>query len=68
MQKTIVHRTLFNELKEHLQLREITVITGMRRVGKSTALQYLLQQIPHDNKLYLDLERVENRNIFQQST
>ncbi len=48
--------------------RYITVITGMRRVGKSTALKYLLGKVPHDNKLYLDLERIENRYIFQQNT
>jgi len=40
------------------------VITGMRRVGKSTALQYLLGQVTHSNKLYLDCERVEIRVLL----
>lgn len=61
-------RKIFPELEEHLGQRYITVITGMRRVGKSTALKYLLEKVPHENKLYLDLERVENRYIFQQLT
>jgi len=61
-------RRLFPELEAHLSQRYITVITGMRRVGKSTALKYLLGKVPHDNKLYLDLERIENRYIFQQNT
>lgn len=61
-------RRIFPELEEHLNQRYITVITGMRRVGKSTALKYLLEKVPHENKLYLDLERVENRFIFQQLT
>jgi len=61
-------RRIFPELKEHLSERYITVVTGMRRVGKSTALQYLLEQVPHDNKIYLDLERIEHRYTFQQQT
>lgn len=64
----MLHRKLFPELEAHLKQRYITVITGMRRVGKSTALKYLLEKVPHENKLYLDLERVENRYIFQQMT
>jgi hypothetical protein len=64
----MLNRRIFSDLKEHLTQKQITVITGMRRVGKSTALKYLLKQIPHQNKLYLDLERVENRYIFQQLT
>ncbi len=40
----------------------------MRRVGKSTALAYLLENVGHSNKLYLDFERVENRAIFNQSS
>jgi uncharacterized protein len=61
-------RAIFPELEQHLTVKQITVITGMRRVGKSTALKYLLQKVPHENKLYLDLERVENRFTFEQLT
>lgn len=61
-------RKLFSELEAHLNERFITVLTGMRRVGKSTALKYLLSKVEHENKIYLDLERVENRYIFQQMT
>jgi hypothetical protein len=39
----------------------------MRRVGKTTALRYLLDKTLHDNKLYLDLERLEDRAIFTQN-
>jgi predicted AAA+ superfamily ATPase len=42
----------------------VTVITGMRRVGKSTAVQFMLQQIKHDNKLYLDCEQIEIRTLL----
>jgi predicted AAA+ superfamily ATPase len=40
----------------------------MRRVGKSTLLKALLDKVPGTNKIYLDLERIENRYIFRQST
>jgi uncharacterized protein len=62
------NRRIFPDLKAHLTQKQITVITGMRRVGKSTALKYLLDQVPHSNKVYLDLERVEHRFTFQQLT
>lgn len=63
-----LHRTLFPALTEHLHQRQVTVITGLRRVGKSTALKHLMEQVPHDNKLYLDFERIENRILFNQSS
>jgi predicted AAA+ superfamily ATPase len=62
------NRRLFPVLEAHLQERFVTTITGMRRVGKSTALHFLMQKVSHDNKIYLDLERVENRYIFQQNS
>lgn len=61
-------RKAFEELKQHLSKRQVTVITGMRRVGKTTAIRYLLEQIKHTNKLYLDLERIENRHLFNQES
>jgi hypothetical protein len=39
----------------------------MRRVGKSTAVRYVLQQIGHQNYLYLDCERIEIRVLFNGS-
>ena len=59
-------RSIFPSLKAHLSDNQVTVITGMRRVGKTTTLKFLLDQIPHSNKLYLDLERLEDRAIFKQ--
>jgi len=58
------NRFLYPALKKHLSRKQITVITGMRRVGKSTAIKYLLGEIPHSNKIYIDLEKIEWRNIF----
>lgn len=60
----MVKRQIFDELKAHLTEPEVTVVTGMRRTGKTTALHFLLEQVSHENKLYLDLERLEYRRIF----
>jgi uncharacterized protein len=57
-------RSLFPLLEAHLAKKQVTVITGMRRVGKSTALKFLINQSPLTNKIILDLERIENQNIF----
>ncbi|GAA4406898.1 hypothetical protein GCM10023187_26910 [Nibrella viscosa] len=50
-------RKIYSALEEHLQQKSVTVLTGMRRVGKSTAVQHLLNLVPHNNKVYLDLEK-----------
>lgn len=63
----IIERYLFPILKNSLADRRAVVITGMRRVGKTTTLQWLLNQISSSNKIYLDLERLDQRAVFQES-
>ena len=63
----MIHRPIFDALAAHLNQPQATVITGMRRVGKSTAVRFLLDQVPHNNKIFLDLERAEYRFILNQS-
>lgn len=60
----MILRYAFKSLLSHLAIRQVTVITGMRRVGKSTALQYLMQQATHETRLYLDCERIEIRDLL----
>lgn len=60
------HRSTFEVLAAHLPKKQATVLTGMRRVGKTTAIKYLLEKVTHSNKLYLDLERIEYRHLFNQ--
>jgi len=57
-------RDIYTDLLDHSKKKQVTVITGMRRVGKSTAVKYILQQIGHSNYLYLDCERIEIRILF----
>ena len=63
----IVQRSIFPALKESLSDKRVVVITGMRRVGKTTTLRWLLDQLPSTNKIYLDLERMDQRAVFQES-
>ncbi|MCW5923748.1 MAG: hypothetical protein KIS77_15490 [Saprospiraceae bacterium] len=46
----MLSRKIFPAPEEHLNQHYITVITGMRRDGKSAALKYLLDKVPtlHD--------------------
>lgn len=61
-------RKIYPVLENHLSKKQVTVITGLRRVGKSTALKYLYDKAATSNKIYLDLERIENQNIFLQNS
>ncbi len=61
-------RKIYPILENHLSQKQVTVITGLRRVGKSTALKHLLNVSSIENKIYLDLERLENQNIFLQNS
>lgn len=57
-------RKIYPLIKQDLSKKHITVITGMRRVGKTTLVKYLLEEIDSTNKIYLDLERLDNRELF----
>lgn len=63
----IVERSIFPSLKQALADQRIIVITGMRRVGKTTTLRWLLDQVPSSNKVYMDLERLDQRAVFEES-
>lgn len=59
-----IERKIFPKLLEHLKSRQVTVITGMRRVGKTTLLRELLKNTPADSSIFIDLERIDNRELF----
>lgn len=59
-------RKIFPSLKAHLNQKQITVITGMRRTGKTTLVKELIKSINSKNKLYIDLERLDNRQLFEE--
>lgn len=63
----IIERSIFPSLKQALADQRVVVITGMRRVGKTTSLLWLLDQVPSNNKIYMDLERLDQRAVFQEA-
>ncbi len=59
-------RKIYNELLAHAQTPLVTVLTGMRRTGKTTLVQQLLLDMPGKNSLYMDLQRPDNRELFDE--
>ncbi|MEI6764590.1 MAG: ATP-binding protein [Bacteroidota bacterium] len=60
----MINRTIFPLLEKALNVKQIIVITGLRRIGKTTAVHHLLGKIRSSNKKFFDLERVEYRALF----
>jgi predicted AAA+ superfamily ATPase len=59
-----LQRKIFSSLEDHIEKKQVTVITGMRRTGKTTLVKELLSRIKSENKLFIDLERMDNRVLF----
>jgi uncharacterized protein len=59
-------RTIYTSLKEHLKTKQVTVLTGMRRTGKTTLIKQLLDDSNIQQKTYFDLERIDNRLLFSE--
>lgn len=54
---------MFPAIREDLDGPGVTVLTGMRRTGKTSILNQLYSEIP-DNKVFLDLENRANHEAF----
>jgi hypothetical protein len=59
-------RKIYTDLLSHISKKQVTVLTGMRRTGKTTIVKQLLSGIESKNKIYFDLERVDNRELFSE--
>lgn len=62
----IYQRSIFPQLTEHLKTKQVTVLTGMRRTGKTTLVKQLLESSDSAQKVYFDLERIDNRLLFSE--
>lgn len=62
----IYPRTIFKDIKKHLDTPEAVILTGMRRTGKTTLLTLIKDGLKTDNKLFLDLENPLNRKYFEE--
>lgn len=58
------YRNIYKELEKSLGAKQIIALTGLRRVGKTTAIEHLYKKIKSENKVFLDLEKLEYRAIF----
>lgn len=57
-------RKIFNSLEKHLSVKQVTVLTGMRRTGKTTLVKQLMEISDIEQKLFFDLEKLEDRDRF----
>lgn len=60
-------RKIQKDLEESINTKEIVVLTGMRRTGKTTLLKMIFDKIESDNKVFLDLENILDQQIFEES-
>lgn len=47
--------------------KEIVVVTGMRRTGKTTLLRMIYEKIGSSNKVFLDMENILEQRIFEET-
>jgi len=59
-------RLIFDKIKAYFDSPEAIIITGMRRTGKTTLLNFIYDQIVSKNKVFLDLENTLNRKYFEE--
>nr|WP_295928035.1 ATP-binding protein [uncultured Dyadobacter sp.] len=59
-------RDIYPKLLAHTTKRQITVLTGMRRTGKTTLVKQLMAQCDIPQKHYFDLERIDVRTLFSE--
>jgi len=59
-------RLLFNQIIKYIDSPEAIVITGMRRVGKTSLIRFIYDKIDSDNKIFLDLENPLNQKYFEE--
>jgi len=62
----IIERELYSKIKPVINSPEVIIITGMRRVGKTTLLRHIMEKISSENKLFLDLENPANQKYFEE--
>jgi len=59
-------RKLYEKLVKKIKDKEIVVVTGMRRVGKTTLLRMIFDIIESRNKVFFDMENPLNQKIFEE--
>ncbi|MBN1339079.1 MAG: ATP-binding protein [Bacteroidales bacterium] len=60
-------RKIFSQLTGQLPFREMVVLTGMRRTGKTTLLKMVFDTIESENKVFIDLDNILDQKIFEEN-
>lgn len=60
-----IKRKILAKIEKFIDSPEAIVITGFRRVGKSTVIKHIFDNLKTDNKLFLDLESPISQEIFK---
>ena len=63
---TIYERKLTAEIRKWVDKETIVMLTGMRRVGKTTLFRVIFDEIKSKNKVFLDMENPIIQKIFQE--
>lgn len=65
--KDFFKRKIVKKIERLMLENQVVVMTGMRRVGKTTILKYFFEGVESVNKIYLDLEDAFTRGVFNES-
>ena len=57
-------RKIFDILAKYADSREVIVVTGFRRVGKTSVPRHIFDKTKTSNKIFLDLESPVNQRVF----
>lgn len=60
-------RTILPQLQKQIETPQIVVLTGMRRVGKTSLYRMLFDEIQSKNKVFLDIENPLEQKIFEET-
>jgi predicted AAA+ superfamily ATPase len=62
-----IERNVYPAIEKVLSSPEAIVVTGMRRVGKTTLLKAIYDRLASPNKIFLDLENPRNQLYFEET-
>ena len=62
----IYARKILPKIEKYLKSKEIIVLTGMRRTGKTTLYRMIFDGIKSKNKIFLDIENPLDQKIFEE--
>ncbi|MFZ5822572.1 MAG: ATP-binding protein [Chloroflexota bacterium] len=63
----LAERNIYPSIEKVLPSPEAIVVTGMRRVGKTTLLKTIYDRLVSPNKIFLDLENPRNQLYFEET-